>query len=430
MKRSILFVTRTVILFLAVILLPGIAWAQKSKENKDLNITKIDLGYPCPAIPYYHFTAEIELPQSSIIEVEAEVDGKVLRATELRRAGDLEDLNRPPLSERPPQGYIASQDGTHYKNLSVMGWVNWEPGKNYSVRISVRIKKSVHPAADDVVLSSTKTVSVAQGTAGFDKKWKNYKSLIISETAGINRVNEPVEVLLAFYPDEAQQLSRDIRIMSVDPKTHALSEVISQVYDIRECLKEDDLAPDKNGVPTRKTPLWMPTVSARVAFLADVPAKTSRVFLVYYNNPDALMKQYKTDLRVQGEAPGLQVDNDVFSVELHSNSGHLDQITLKSKPDVPFFHRLETNGAVHWNPDIYVPPRPWTHTADWKPPRSVKTVAGSVIAKSEVWDSMRELPEVDASVRYEFYPGVPYFISSTCMRINETVNLVGSIGYV
>jgi len=422
MKRSILIVIRAGTLFLAVMIVSFIAKAQKLKENKDLNITNIELGYPSPAIPYYHFKADIELPQSSIIEVEAAIEGKVLRATELRRANDLEDLNRPPLSERPPQGYIASQDGTHYKNLSVVGWVNWEPGKNYTVRISVRLKKSVHPAADDVVISSTQTVSVPQGTAGFDKKWKNYKSLIISETAGVSRVNEPVEVLLAFYPDEAQQLSRDIRVMSVDPKTHELSEVISQVYDIREFLKEDDLAPDKNGVPTRKTPLWMPTVSARVAFLADVPAKTSRVFLVYYNNPDALMKQYKTDLRVQGEAPGLQIDNNVFSVELHSNSGHLDQITLKSKPDVPFFHRLETNGAVHWNPDIYVPPHPWTHTADWKPPRSVKTVAGSVIAKSEVWDSMRELPEVDASVRYEFYPGVPYFISSTCMRINETVN--------
>ena len=422
MKRSFLFVTRGGTLFLAVMIVSFIAKAQKLKENNDLNITKIELGYPSPAIPYYHFKADIELRQSSIIEVEAAVEGKVLRATELRRANDLEDLNRPPLSERPPQGYIASQDGTHYKNLSVVGWVNWEPGKNYTIRISVRIKKSVHPANDDVVMSSTKTVSIPQGTAGFDKKWKNYKSLIISETAGINRINEPVEVLLAFYPDEAQQLSRDIRVVSVDPKTHELSEVVSQVYDIREFLKEDDLAPDKNGVPTRKTPLWMPTVSARVAFLADVPAKTSRVFLVYYNNPDALMKQYKTDLRVQGEAPGLQIDNNVFSVELHSNSGHLDQITLKSKPDVPFFHRLETNGAVHWNPDIYVPPHPWTHTADWKPPRSVKTVAGSVIAKSEVWDSMRELPEVDASVRYEFYPGVPYFISSTCMRINETVN--------
>ena len=422
MKRSYLFISKDSTIILVVMLFALMARAQKPKGEKELNITKIELGYPCPAIPYYHFKADIELPESSIIEVEAEVDGKALRATELRRASDLEDLNRPPLSERPPQGYIASQDGTHYKDLSVVGWVKWEPGQNYKIRISVRIKKSVHPSNDDKVISSTKTVTVPQGVAGFDKKWKGYKSLVISETAGISRINEPVEVLLAFYPDEAEQLTRDIRVVSVDPKTHLLAEVVSQVYDVQEFLKEDDLAPDKNGTPTRKVPLWMPTVSARVAFLADVPAKSSRVFLVYYNNPDAMEKFYKTDLRVQGEAPGLQIDNDVFSVALHPSSGHLDQITLKSKPDAPFFHRLETNGAMHWNPDIYVPPRPWTHTADWKPPRHIKTLAGPVLAKSEVWDSMRELPEVDASVRYEFYPGVPYLISSTCMRINETVN--------
>ena len=38
-------------------------------------------------------------------------------------------------------------------------------------------------------------------------------------------------------------------------------------------LKEDDLAPDKNGKPTRKVPLWLPTVSVRVAFLADIAGK-------------------------------------------------------------------------------------------------------------------------------------------------------------
>jgi hypothetical protein len=34
---------------------------------------------------------------------------------------------------------------------------------------------------------------------------------------------------------------------------------------------------------------------------------------------------------------------------------------------------------------------------------------------------MRDMPEVDASIRYEFYPGVPYFISSSSMRINDTI---------
>jgi hypothetical protein len=396
--------------------------AQQSKDRKGLDIKKIELGYPCPGIPFYHFKADIELPQSSIIEVEAAVDGNVLRATDIRRESDTENMNRPPISERPPSGYSVSQDATHYKNFSVVGWVRWEPGQQYSIRISVLAKKSIHATKDDVLLTATQSVTAPGGTTVLGREWKGYKSIVVSETAGINRTNEPVEVLLAFYPDEAQQLTRDIRIMSVDPQTHALTEVPCQVYDLQEYLKEDDLAPDKDGKPTRTAPLWLPTVTARVAFLADIKGKSSKVFLAYYNNPNAADKIYHTDLKVQGEAPGLQIENDVFSAILHPNSGHLDQIALKSKPDAPFFHRLETNGAMHWNPDIYVPPRAWTHTADWKPPRNIKTVAGPVITKSEVWDNMREVPEVDASVRYEFYPGMPYFVSSTCMRINETVN--------
>ena len=79
---------------------------------------------------------------------------------------------------------------------------------------------------------------------------------------------------------------------------------------------------------------------------------------------------------------------------------------------------------MHWNPEIYAPPRPWTHTADWKPPQNIKIVSlVLLLPKVKYGDFLREIPEVDASVRYEFYPGNPYFISSTCMRINETVQL-------
>jgi len=422
MNRAALFFSGLFIVFTITMKCGSSIFAQKPKSGMELNVTRIELGYPVPGIPFYHFMAELELPQASIIEVEAAVNGKVLRATDLKREGETEDLSRPPISERPPSGYSLSQDGTLYKNLSVVGWVAWQPGQDYSIRITVRMKKSIHAAAGDVFLTATKTVKAPAPALVFDKAWKSYKSVILSETAGISRTQEPVEVLLAFYPDEAQQLSRDIRVVAVDPKTKSVTEVPSQVYDIQEYLETDDLGPDENGNPTRKVPLWLPTVSARVAFLADVPARSSRVFLVYYNNPDALVRTYNTDLHVQGEAPGIQIDNSAMSVVLHSNSGHLDQIMLKSKPEFPLFHRLETNGAVHWNPDIYVPPRAWTHSADWKPPRSVKTVAGPIIARSEVWDNLRGVPEVDASVRYEFYPKVPYFISSTCMRINETVN--------
>ena len=396
----------------------------KGDKNSELKVHKLELGFPCPAIPFYHFIAELELPEASIIEVETAVDDKVLRFTDLHKENENADLSKPALSHRPPSGYGLSQDGTLYKNPHVVGWFKWEPGKDYKITIKVRVKKNIHAADDDKILTATQTLTAPSKTAVFSNEWKSYKSIVLSETAGMDRKSEPVEVLLPFYPDESEHIKRDIRVVSVDPETHVITEVPSQVYDIQKFLEEDPLDPDENGNPTREVPFWMPTVTARVAFLADVPAKSSKVFLVYYNNENALAKMYQTDLRMQGEAPGLKIDNDKYSIVLHPNSGHLDQITLKNKPDYPLFHRMETNGAVHWNPGVYAPPRPWTHTADWKPPTNVKFMAGPVISTAEMWGNLRELPEVDASVRYEFYPEVPYFISSTSMRINKRVDCI------
>jgi hypothetical protein len=230
--------------------------------------------------------------------------------------------------------------------------------------------------------------------------------------------------LLPFYPDEANDLKREIRVVSVNSDSYELTEVPCQIFDIQKYEEEDDLAPIEEGQPKRHIPLWMPTVTCKVAFLADVQAKTSRVYLIYYNNEKAMAKTWQTDLRVQGELPGLSIDNSYFSAVLHPNSGHLDQLTLKTKPEDPLFHRMETNGAIHWNPGIYVPPRAWTHTADWKHDQNMYSISGPVLATNEVWGALREMPEVDASVRYDFYPGVPYFISTTNMRINETVQTI------
>ncbi len=393
----------------------------KVNGQEKFSIKHIELGYPTPGIPFYHFKAELELPHSSIIEVEATVNGKTLRATDLYRENDINDLSKPLLSHRSPSGYGLSEDGTLYKNPLVVGWVKWHPGASYKIKISVRMKKTAQAEKNDIRLFQTRTIKAPETAKVFDNSWKNYKSITVSETAGIDRISESVETLLAFYPDEAQHLKREVRVMAVDQQTYELTEVPCQVYDVMKSLQEDDLAPDENGVPSREVPLWLPTITARVAFLADVPAKSSRVYLVFYNNEDAFAKVYQTDLRVQGEAPGLRIDNNLLSIVLHPNSGHIDQVTLKSKPEEPLFHRMETNGAIHWNPGIYTPPKAWTHTADWKQPQNMKSVSGPVIATSEAWDHLRGVPEVDASVRYEFYPNMPYFISSTTMRINETV---------
>lgn len=407
-----------------LVLLISLAGAVKAQHSgkETLVVEHIELGYPTPNIPYYHFKASLKLPQPSIIEVTASVNGRELRATDLRKTDQLQDTDKPPISHRSPSGYGMAQDGSLYEQPQIIGWVKWQPGQEYTVNLSVRVKKSVHASKSDLLLTASRKLKAPGSTAVFDTAWKNYKAIVLSETAGIDRVNEPVKALLAFYPDEVHALKRELRVVAVDPETHVVKEVSSQVFDIQQSLEQDDMAPDKNGKPTRKVPLWMPTVTAQVAFWADVPARSSRVYLIYYNNEKAEDVAYHSDLQVQGEAPGLQVENNQYALSLHPNSGHLDQVVLKSKPNAPLFHRLETNGAIHWNPDIYTPPRAWTHTSDWAPPANVRTMSGPVMAKSEVWGPMPGVPEVDASVRYEFFPGLPYFTASTSMRINQTIN--------
>ena len=404
-------------LFLCCLLCHPALYGQK------LNIVQMEMNFPVPAIPYYHIKADIELPQNSMIEAEMVVDGKPLRYTDLRPEHDLGDLSYPHLTNRPPSGAGLSQDHKLYHRPTIIGWVQWEPGKTYDVKINIRMKKSLQHDPKDVIWSASQKITAPQGGV-FDVAWTKYKSVVVSEAAGVDRVAEPVEVLLPFYPDEVTDLKREIRVVAFDPATKAVREIISQVYDIQQYLTEDDMAPDENGKPTRDVPVWMPTVSTRVAFLADVPARSSRIFLVYYGNKNAMIKHYDSDLQVKGEAPGLQIDNSAIQIGLHPLSGHFDQLTLKSKPDHPLYHRLETNGAIHWNPEIYTPPTPWTHTSDWNPPENVQFNTGPIISFSDVWGPLREIPEVDASVRYEFFAGKPYFISTTNLRINETVHVI------
>lgn len=392
--------------------------------SAQLKVSKLELNYPSPGIPYYHVKADVTLPYSSMIEVEMIVNGKPLRYTDLHPHHNLGDLSYPHLTNRPPSGAGLSQDNKLYSTPSIVGWVKWVPGATYDVRLNIRIKKALQHQKNDVILTYSQKLTAPNAAPIFDTAWKNYKSVVLSETAGADRKAEPVEVLLAFYPDEVSDLKREIRVVAFDPASKRVTEVPSQVYDIQEYLVEDDMAPDENGKPTRDIPVWMPTVTARVAFLADVPARSSRVYMIYYRNADAMIKNYTTDLNVQGEAPGLRIENQYLSVGLHPHSGHFDQITLNTKPEHPLYHRKETNGAIHWNPEIYAPPVPWTHTSDWKPPHNVKAVTGPVISFSDVWGPLREIPAVDAAVRYEFYPGKPYFTSTTSLRINETVQAI------
>ncbi len=409
--------------FLLLITLLG-SMSLSRVHAQGLEIKDVQLKFPNPAIPFYHFQMKLNLPRPSIIEVKVVVNHDTLRFTDLYSTSMFEnmEMDKPAIIHRPPSGYALSEDTKKYKDPYVIGWLRWHPGNRYKIEAIVRMKTGAKISDDDVILSASKTVTATENTSVFSFDWNNYMAVVASETEGIDRRNEPVEVLLPFYPDQAQNIENDIRVVAVDPETHELSELPCQVFDIRKFLEKDNLEPLQEGEPKRKTPLFYPTITARLTFPASVPAHSSRVFLVFYNNADAKRKDYKSDLIVQGNATsGMEISNNFYKAILDPHSRALTRIMLRSKPNDSLYNQAETNGAIQWNPDIYSPPKPWAHTSDWVSPNT-KSVMGPVVVKTNTWGNMRHYWGTLASVKYRFYPDKPYFIMSTTMRMEKTVN--------
>src|SRR5690606_5239114 len=120
-----------------------------------------------------------------------------------------------------------------------------------------------------------------------NRDWRNYKSIVVSETAGIDREGEPVEVLLPFYLDESENIQQDIRVVAYNKERRTLQEISSQLFDVMTYSEVDDPSTHHRSQSKEQVPYWHPTRTARLTFLADVPANSSQIYLVFYNNPEA-----------------------------------------------------------------------------------------------------------------------------------------------
>ncbi len=118
--------------------------------------------------------------------------------------------------------------------------------------------------------------------------WSSYKEISVTETVGLDRASEPVEVL--FEPEPGTCSSTDeIRVIAPDEST----EIPSQVYDVSS----------SGGYIT----------SCRVVFLANCSALSSATYYIIYNNPAATTPTYD-GLRLYEEAA-----NDTYTINATKN---------------------------------------------------------------------------------------------------------------
>jgi hypothetical protein len=218
-----------------------------------------------------------------------------------------------------------------------------------------------------------------------------------------------------FFADQIRSDCADLCVLSVDPSDGSLQPALWQVLETAEWNDAELVAHE----PYR----YQPTRTVDLLLVADVPARQRRVFLVFHGSGQSHGAARETDLSIRRSDSGLTVENRFYCVALHGPSGMIDDIRIKQGRDIRLHHHHEREGTVHWNPDIWSPPRPWVHTNDW-PDASKDYIEGPLCFVAKSYGVMPDgVDEVEMSVTYQFYASSPVILMSSATHVKKPISV-------
>lgn len=284
-----------------------------------------------------------------------------------------------------------------------------------SIKDTLTFERQLHGKGDEQRLefgAGGKVDKLPAAWAKWARGWMSYKVIALSESVGLERVGEPVDLRMGFAADRVTDLRREIRVARVDGASGMLQEVASQVYGEEWQGKES---------------------SCHIVFLADVAAGGQVEYLIFYNNPDAELPDYTTDLQVSGEGYGLDIANNYYTASLSQQMGQLERLAYRrGHGHVPYGAPLELvpGGEGHGEP----PNIDWGHdyvaaenfqkfrVTAWAECPNYEVVRGPLCVQVRRWgfphSSVHPLftpSRLHMSLTYTFYAGLPYFIKETSM---------------
>jgi len=346
-----------------------------------------------------------------------EIDGKKSRDARFFNSGRRHPAKTDKGGEPEGESYDGKVDGACDFRLVVP--VNWTNGSKHGVRLKVVLatgQEKVYPAE-----------GTAPGQGGYwNADWPHSTSIVLRETAGLLRQSEPVHLSLGFFADDLKKPENEIRVVTYDPtspKAGADGYVVAPcqvesvaVWRDERLLNSDERDPETHELVHR----YDPTTSVELLFLADVQPYQEKVYQVVYGNPKADAPRLPTELKVTpGAGMSQTVENGQYRFLLSTNSGSVEQITILGDGEpVLLEHKLESNGAVHWNPDIYSPPIPWVHASDWEKP-IYDQISGPLMHRTRRYAPLPHMDSVVANVTYEFYAAQPYVLMSSFMEVGK-----------
>jgi hypothetical protein len=293
---------------------------------------------------------------------------------------------------------------------------SWLPKTAYTVEAAMEDLKS------DQKTSLSWSGTSPAGKGYWNSAWKNYLALILSEEDGFERRNYPVHATVSLLSSYLRS-GDEIRVVRAEAAGADVlyREIRSQVYDVIRWDDEKLLSTEEKDAQTGKPVIrYHPTTTLSLSFLADLKPLAKATYLVFFNNPDSAKPAYASDLTVaRGENLARTIENGFYRIALQEKSGVIYEITEKTT-GIKLEHKLETNGAIQWNPDVYSPPHSWYHSSDWSDPAATE-VAGPVFYSMNLKGVLPYPKGVDIGIRCRFYAGTPVVMVESVTGIGEDI---------
>lgn len=243
--------------------------------------------------------------------------------------------------------------------------------------------------------------------------WSNFQTLVLDELAGLDRHLEPVDLPVALPAAKIMSLAREARLAQIDSATGTLHEIPCQIYQERRRGQE---------------------VSARLVFLATVPAHGRATLLLFSGNPDAEIPNYPTDLQIKGEGFGLDIENTYYAAALSRQMGQLERLKYKNGSSMELFAGGNGHGEpgnIDWAHDYLASNRfQKFRVTNWATCPNYEVVSGPLCVSVRRWGfphspvhPLFTPTRMHIDVTYTFYAGTPYFLKQGRMEMMRDFSL-------
>ena len=260
-----------------------------------------------------------------------------------------------------------------------------------------------------------KVSNLPESWSKWSSGWEFFKVIALEENVGLDRLQEPIELPIAF--EERYNLQREIRVARLDGNTGQLFETVSQICDEiyrhgkRHCY---------------------------LMFLADVLANSRTIYFIFYGNSSAELPNYLSDLQINGEGIRLRIENHHYAADLSHQMGQLERLTYKRAHGLELFAEGEGHGEppnIDWAHDYLASSNfQKFRITNWAACPNYEVIKGPICVSVRRWGfphspahPLFAPSRMHIDVTYKFYAGLPYFIKESTMEIIKDLRLITSV---